>query len=112
RHGDSGRQRHRVYGRDHDAEGDGGTSGVVNAVSPAAQSSVVGSPGVWNSFPLPSLMLKKAQVFRPKPVQQLWHVISATCKSLVRQNIRLWYGTGLPAGKLLFPRCSSDFSWR
>src|SRR5439155_23524889 len=29
RHGDSGRQRHRVYGRDHDAEGDGGTSGVV-----------------------------------------------------------------------------------
>ncbi len=64
------RQRHRVYGRDHDAEGDGGTSGVVNAVSSASQSSVVGSPGVWKSFPLPSLMLKKAQVFRPKPVQQ------------------------------------------
>ncbi len=36
-------------------------AGFVNAVSSASQSSVVGSPGVWKSFPLPSLMLKNAQ---------------------------------------------------
>jgi len=31
---------------------------------------------------------------------------------LVRQNIRLWFGPGLAPGKVLFPRSSSDFSWR
>jgi len=30
----------------------------------------------------------------------------------VRQNIRLWFGPGLASGKVLFPRSSSDFSWR
>jgi len=87
----------------------------VNAVSSASQSSVVGSPGVWKSFPLPSLMLKNAQEGSSIPTKASPTVVAfnfSNLQILGETNIRLWFGPGLAPGKVLFPRSSSDFSWR